>query len=180
MSGLQKNLIDFGMYITMFPQLIAGPIVRYARCQRCSLPSAASLRLPSFSEGIMRLLLSASAKRCCCPMYLRRLRTPCGRKYTHSDGDVSALMAWTGAISVYASRYILTFPAIRIWLSVSAGCSASSSPKTSTIRTSVRVDHRVLAQLAHHAEHLVHATISTSRSAATAAASPVTAHLQPA
>lgn len=26
----QKNLIDFGMYITMFPQLIAGPIVRYS------------------------------------------------------------------------------------------------------------------------------------------------------
>ncbi|MBQ7726801.1 MAG: MBOAT family protein, partial [Clostridia bacterium] len=25
----QHNLIDFGMYISMFPQLIAGPIVRY-------------------------------------------------------------------------------------------------------------------------------------------------------
>lgn len=30
---VQKNLIDFGMYITMFPQLIAGPIVRYADVQ---------------------------------------------------------------------------------------------------------------------------------------------------
>lgn len=26
---IQKNIIDFGTYITMFPQLIAGPIVRY-------------------------------------------------------------------------------------------------------------------------------------------------------
>lgn len=26
---VQKNIIDFGAYITMFPQLIAGPIVRY-------------------------------------------------------------------------------------------------------------------------------------------------------
>ncbi len=25
----QKNLIDFGMYVALFPQLIAGPIVRY-------------------------------------------------------------------------------------------------------------------------------------------------------
>ena len=25
---VQRNLIDFGMYITMFPQLLAGPIVR--------------------------------------------------------------------------------------------------------------------------------------------------------
>lgn len=28
--GVQKNLIHFGTYISMFPQLIAGPIVRYA------------------------------------------------------------------------------------------------------------------------------------------------------
>ena len=25
----QKNIIDFGAYVSMFPQLIAGPIVRY-------------------------------------------------------------------------------------------------------------------------------------------------------
>lgn len=37
---VQKNLIDFGMYITMFPQLIAGPIVRYSDV-RISLRSAA-------------------------------------------------------------------------------------------------------------------------------------------
>ena len=27
---VQKNIVSFGVYITMFPQLIAGPIVRYA------------------------------------------------------------------------------------------------------------------------------------------------------
>ena len=27
--AVQKNLISFGLYVTMFPQLIAGPIVRY-------------------------------------------------------------------------------------------------------------------------------------------------------
>ena len=26
----QKSLVSFGAYVTMFPQLIAGPIVRYA------------------------------------------------------------------------------------------------------------------------------------------------------
>ena len=31
---VQKNMIDFGAYVTMFPQLIAGPIVRYADIQR--------------------------------------------------------------------------------------------------------------------------------------------------
>ncbi len=28
-ADYQKNIIDFGTYVTMFPQLIAGPIVRY-------------------------------------------------------------------------------------------------------------------------------------------------------
>ena len=28
-AKVQKNLISFGAYVTMFPQLIAGPIVQY-------------------------------------------------------------------------------------------------------------------------------------------------------
>lgn len=31
---VQKNLIYFGTYVTMFPQLIAGPIVRYADVEK--------------------------------------------------------------------------------------------------------------------------------------------------
>src|SRR5699024_6901961 len=31
---VQKNLISFGTYVTMFPQLIAGPIVRYADVEK--------------------------------------------------------------------------------------------------------------------------------------------------
>ena len=31
---VQVNLIDFGTYVTMFPQLIAGPIVQYADVER--------------------------------------------------------------------------------------------------------------------------------------------------
>ena len=26
---VQKNIISFGAYVTMFPQLVAGPIVKY-------------------------------------------------------------------------------------------------------------------------------------------------------
>ncbi len=29
-AKVQKNILDFGMFVTLFPQLIAGPIVRYA------------------------------------------------------------------------------------------------------------------------------------------------------
>lgn len=29
-AKVQRNIVDFGMFVTLFPQLIAGPIVRYA------------------------------------------------------------------------------------------------------------------------------------------------------
>ncbi len=29
-AGVQKNILNFGLYISLFPQLIAGPIVRYS------------------------------------------------------------------------------------------------------------------------------------------------------
>lgn len=32
-ARVQKNLLDFGVFVTMFPQLIAGPIVRYVDVQ---------------------------------------------------------------------------------------------------------------------------------------------------
>lgn len=32
-AKVQKNLLDFGVFVTMFPQLIAGPIVRYTDVQ---------------------------------------------------------------------------------------------------------------------------------------------------
>ena len=31
---VQKNLMDFALYVTMFPQLIAGPIVKYSDIER--------------------------------------------------------------------------------------------------------------------------------------------------
>lgn len=33
-AKVQKNILDFGVYVTMFPQLIAGPIVKYRDVQQ--------------------------------------------------------------------------------------------------------------------------------------------------
>ncbi len=56
----QKSIVDFGAYVTMFPQLIAGPIVRYSDV-------AAQLRvrqhsLEKASLGIRRLLIGMGKK----------------------------------------------------------------------------------------------------------------------
>ena len=87
---VQRNLIDFGMYITMFPQLIAGPIVRYADVQ--DQLAERSVTTEDFSEGIMRFVVGLGKK--------VLLANQMGAVWTDIyalGGDVSALMAWTGA-----------------------------------------------------------------------------------
>ena len=56
----QKNLVNLGAYVTMFPQLIAGPIVRYADIEK-------QLRERTHSyegalEGIQRFLIGLAKK----------------------------------------------------------------------------------------------------------------------
>ena len=89
---VQKNLIDFGMYITMFPQLIAGPIVRYADVQ--DQLAERSVTTTDFSEGIMRFVVGLGKK-----VLLANQMGAVWSEIYALGGDVSALMAWTGAIA---------------------------------------------------------------------------------
>lgn len=87
---VQRNLIDFGMYITMFPQLIAGPIVRYSDVQ--DQLAVRNVTAADFSEGIMRFVVGLGKK--------VLLANQMGAVWTQIyalGGDISALMAWTGA-----------------------------------------------------------------------------------
>ena len=87
---VQRNLIDFGMYITMFPQLIAGPIVRYTDVQ--DQLAVRNVTAADFSEGIMRFVVGLGKK--------VLLANQMGAVWTQIyalGGDISALMAWTGA-----------------------------------------------------------------------------------
>ena len=87
---VQRNLIDFGMYITMFPQLIAGPIVRYSDVQ--DQLAVRNVTTADFSEGIMRFVVGLGKK--------VLLANQMGAVWTQTyalGGDISALMAWTGA-----------------------------------------------------------------------------------
>lgn len=89
---VQKNLIDFGMYITMFPQLIAGPIVRYADVQ--DQLAERSVTTADFFEGVMRFVVGLGKK-----VLLANQMGAVWSDIYALGGDVSALMAWTGAIA---------------------------------------------------------------------------------
>ena len=56
----QKNLIDFATYVAMFPQLIAGPIVRYSDIE--SQLTSRTHTLKKTSDGIARFIIGFSKK----------------------------------------------------------------------------------------------------------------------
>lgn len=56
----QKNLISFGLYVTMFPQLIAGPIIRYKDIERQINTRNESLY--KFGLGVERFIKGLSKK----------------------------------------------------------------------------------------------------------------------
>ena len=56
----QKNFIKIGLYISLFPQLIAGPIVRYSTISQ-EIDSRTTT-LDDFTEGITRFVFGLSKK----------------------------------------------------------------------------------------------------------------------
>ena len=59
-TALQKNYINFGCYVTMFPQLIAGPIVKYTDVDRALCERA--LSIDGFARGIRRFAIGLAKK----------------------------------------------------------------------------------------------------------------------
>lgn len=58
----QENLLNFAVYITMFPQLVAGPIVKYSDIELQL--SNRRISRAKFGQGIERLLFGLSKKSC--------------------------------------------------------------------------------------------------------------------
>ncbi|MGI6118949.1 MAG: MBOAT family O-acyltransferase [Bilifractor sp.] len=90
---VQKNLINFGLYISMFPQLIAGPIVRYADIEKQLTDRTVTME--GFGEGVMFFLKGLGKK--------VLLANNIGMAYTAVSElpaeKFSALAAWIGAIA---------------------------------------------------------------------------------
>lgn len=61
---VQRNIISFGAYVTMFPQLVAGPIVKYGDI--AGQLDGRRVSLHRFGEGA-ELFIRGLAKKCCLP-----------------------------------------------------------------------------------------------------------------
>ena len=94
----QKSYIRFALYITMFPQLIAGPIVRYSDVEK-QLESR-KVNFAQLGQGSQRFLVGLTKK--------VLLANTIGSLYEtiHAMGaDVSMATAWIGAIAYMLQIY---------------------------------------------------------------------------
>ncbi len=90
---VQKNLISFAVYVTMFPQLVAGPIVKYGDI--AGQLAARKVTLDRFGEGA-ELLIRGLAKKVLLANNIGLLWTSV--KATPL-ADLSVLSAWLGIIA---------------------------------------------------------------------------------
>ena len=89
-AKVQKNFILFGMYLSMFPQLVAGPIVRYTDLE-AQLTAPAPVRTADMRAGLERFSIGLAKK--------VLLADSMGRFWgavSGSMGEAGALGAWMG------------------------------------------------------------------------------------
>ena len=89
----QHNLISFGMYVCMFPQLIAGPIVRYS-----DVAQEVDERKTSFSlcaSGMQRFLLGLGKK----VLLANQIGALWDEISSLNASDLSMSLAWLGAFA---------------------------------------------------------------------------------
>ncbi len=93
----QRNLVDFGAYVAMFPQLIAGPIVRYVEVA----PQLRQRRTngADFTRGLRRFLVGLGKK----VLLANQLGAVCSAY--QEAAQPSVLFAWLSAIAFTMQMY---------------------------------------------------------------------------
>lgn len=101
-AKIQKNILDFGVYVTMFPQLIAGPIVKYRDVQEQLRQRKADIS--AISYGCRRFVAGLAKK--------VLLANNLGLLWTEISGgnlaDTTVLGAWLGVVA-YAFQIYFDF-----------------------------------------------------------------------
>lgn len=97
---VQKNPLNVALYVTLFPQLIAGPIVRYETV--ANEIRSRQETLDDFALGIRRFILGLSKK----VILSNSVAIIADKAFNCGDyAQLSVLMAWLGAISYTLQIY---------------------------------------------------------------------------
>ena len=95
----QRNLLDLGLYIALFPQLIAGPIVRYRDVAREIEQRTVSL--DDFASGVQRFIIGLGKKVLIANVMGRAADTI----FATPAETLPATLAWIGAIAFMLQIY---------------------------------------------------------------------------
>ena len=102
-ATVQKSPLDVGLYIAFFPQLIAGPIVRYE-----TIANQIKYRIESFDDfavGVKRFIIGLSKK----VILANNMSLVADAAFAASAGGNSSIaMAWLGAIA-YSFQILFDF-----------------------------------------------------------------------
>ncbi len=98
----QRQFLDFACYVSMFPQLVAGPIIRYADV--AAQINHRTHTLTRFARGVSFFAVGTAKK--------ILLANPCGKvaDLCFDAGSVGFVDAWTGAVA-YAFQIYFDFSA---------------------------------------------------------------------
>lgn len=92
-AKVQKNLLDFGVFVTMFPQLIAGPIVKYK--QVAQQLSDRGTDVHKISYGAKRFVVGLAKK----VLLANNIGALWAEVSAMEYGNLSALTAWLGILA---------------------------------------------------------------------------------
>ncbi len=95
----QKNLILFALYITMFPQLVAGPIIKYADIE--SQLADRSITFKKFYSGMRRFLYGLAKKL----LLANNMALLWSEVKVMPGTEISVLMAWAGILAFTLQIY---------------------------------------------------------------------------
>lgn len=98
-TSVQKNLINIALYVSFFPQLIAGPIIRYHDIARQIVQRRTCF--DDFNSGIQRFIIGLGKK----VLLANVLGRTADYMFSLPPDNIPASLAWLGAVSYTLQIY---------------------------------------------------------------------------
>ena len=98
-AKVQKNPLNVALYVVLFPQLVAGPIVRYTTVEEEIIGRRENI--DDFSDGLVRFMLGLGKKM----LLANTMGEVADALFELNPGDLSTSLAWVGAVAYMLQIY---------------------------------------------------------------------------
>lgn len=98
-AKVQTNLLNVALYVVLFPQLVAGPIVRYTTVEEEIVGRRENM--DDFSDGLVRFMLGLGKKM----LLANTMGEVADAIFELAPADMSTTLAWVGAVAYMLQIY---------------------------------------------------------------------------